>query len=66
MSIFIYKVVFQITYFSELHSLVIFIILGVGADDVFVLTDSWRMTPQMIIGGGQMQYFAYHCQHCIS
>lgn len=42
--LFIYSAVFQIPYYSELHSLVLFIVLGVGADDVFVLVDSWKMT----------------------
>jgi hypothetical protein len=43
-AIFIYKGFYRISFFSELHSLAIFIVLGVGADDVFVLSDSWKMT----------------------
>jgi len=39
-SLFFYKGVYGVPYFSELHSLVLFIVLGVGADDVFVLVDS--------------------------
>ena len=28
--------------FSGLHVLVLFVILGVGADDIFVLVDAWK------------------------
>eukprot|EP00003_Mantamonas_plastica_P033189 TRINITY_DN937_c0_g1_i7.p1 TRINITY_DN937_c0_g1~~TRINITY_DN937_c0_g1_i7.p1 ORF type:complete len:810 (-),score=255.54 TRINITY_DN937_c0_g1_i7:111-2540(-) len=37
----IYRVVFGITFFQALHSLAIFLILGVGADNIFVLFDAW-------------------------
>ena len=43
-TILIYKKVFSIPFYSELHSLVLFIVLGVGADDVFVLNDSWKLS----------------------
>ena len=43
-SMVIYRGVYQIDYFSELHSLVLFIVLGVGADDVFVLVDAWKQS----------------------
>lgn len=32
---------FQITYFSSLHIMAIFIVLGIAADDVFVFIDAW-------------------------
>mmetsp|Transcript_6051 Transcript_6051/g.11498 ORF Transcript_6051/g.11498 Transcript_6051/m.11498 type:complete len:998 (+) Transcript_6051:160-3153(+) len=44
----IYKVVFQIPYFDTLHTLVIFLVLGVGADDVFVLVDGWKQTAEIV------------------
>jgi len=37
----IYTGVFQIEYFTSLHDLVIFIVLGISADNVFVLFDAW-------------------------
>lgn len=43
-TILIYKKVFNIPFYSELHSLVLFIVLGVGADDIFVLNDSWKLS----------------------
>lgn len=46
----LYKGIYQIPYFSQLHTLVLFIVLGVGADDVFVLVDSWRATAHMFPG----------------
>ena len=30
------------TYFSNLHTLCIFIVLGIAADDIFVFVDGWR------------------------
>lgn len=54
-SIFIYKIIYQVPYFSILHVLVIFIVLGVGADDILVLVDSWKKTrfvhPKPITNG---------------
>jgi len=34
--------VLRCTFFSSLHTLVVFIVLGIAADDVFVLIDAWR------------------------
>jgi len=38
----VYKYVWGIPFFSQLHILAIFLVLGVGADDVFVLADAWK------------------------
>ncbi len=40
----VYKYVWGIPFFSQLHILAIFLVLGVGADDVFVITDAWKET----------------------
>eukprot|EP00803_Ostreobium_quekettii_P010453 evm.model.scf_31.4 EVM.evm.TU.scf_31.4 scf_31:52414-66468(+) len=42
--LFLYRTVFRVDYFSFLHVLVIFILLGLGADDVFVFTDAFKQT----------------------
>jgi protein dispatched 1 len=34
--------IFGVSYFSNIHILAIFIVLGVAADDVFVFSDAWR------------------------
>jgi len=34
--------IFQITYFSSLQVIAIFIVLGIAADDIFVFYDAWR------------------------
>eukprot|EP00945_MAST-04E_sp_MAST-4E-sp1_P001572 g1572.t1 len=47
-SFFFYYFVFQITYFAQTHILAIFIILGVGADDVFVLVDGWKQSREIV------------------
>ena len=41
---FIYVVVIGFRYFGFFNILSIFIILGIGADDIFVFYDSWRLT----------------------
>lgn len=38
----IFQGILQIDYFSTLHILVIFIILGISADDYFVFFDAWK------------------------
>jgi len=40
----LYKGVFQIDFFSSVHILSVYLVIGVGADDVFVLSDSWKYT----------------------
>ena len=47
-SYFLYRIVFNITYFGFLHSLVIFIILGIAADDCFVFVDAWHQSEQVV------------------
>ena len=40
----VYRYVWGIPFFSQLHILAIFLVLGVGADDVFVISDAWKET----------------------
>lgn len=46
--LFLYSVVFRIIYFNNLHILVLFIIMGIGADNIFVLFDAWRQSEAAI------------------
>ena len=41
-----YRLVFGITYFTQLHGCVIFLALGIGADDIFVFSDSWKQNKK--------------------
>ena len=43
-ALFFYKPVFQIGFFNEMNLLVIFILLGIGADDIFVFTDAYKQS----------------------
>ena len=45
LALFVYAPV--VPYFSQLHNLAIFIVLGVGADDIFVFTDAWKQSAAM-------------------
>jgi len=40
----IYNYIFRITFLSTLHQLVIFIVLGIAADDIFVFFDAWKQS----------------------
>lgn len=39
--------ILRVTYFSQLHSLAIFIVLGIAADDIFVFIDAWRQSEKV-------------------
>lgn len=41
-SLVVLKGIFRVTFFSSLHILAVFIILGIAADDIFVFIDAWR------------------------
>ena len=43
-ALFFYKPLFQIDFFNEMNLLVIFILLGIGADDIFVFTDAYKQS----------------------
>jgi hypothetical protein len=33
-----------VTWFGDLHNVVIFIVMGIAADDIFVFYDAWRQS----------------------
>ena len=43
----IYRGIFQITMNTTLNQLVIFIVLGIAADDIFVFCDAWRQSANI-------------------
>ena len=46
----LYRNVLQVTNVSSLHLMVVFLVLGISADNIFVLTDAWRQSdtyPQL-------------------
>jgi len=40
----LYRYVLRVTYFDPMHFLMMFIVLGIGADDVFVFTDAYKQS----------------------
>ena len=44
LTLFFYRYVGQVTYYGTLHNLVVFIVLGIAADQTFVFTDAWRQS----------------------
>lgn len=51
----IYEVIFRITYMSDLHNIVIFIVLGIAADDIFVFIDAWRQSESITVYRGDFK-----------
>jgi len=43
-SLFIYSGLFGIEYFTNIHIVTVFLILGVGADGIFVFVDAWKQS----------------------
>ena len=43
-AMFVYKCIFRIFYFDFIHILAVFLLLGIGADDVFVVFDAWKQS----------------------
>merc|ERR1719440_1269104 len=50
---FVYKHIFRIDYFEFLHVLIVYLVLGIGADDVFVFVDTFKhiSSEYMIVPG---------------
>lgn len=49
---FVYSAIFRITFLANLHNLVIFIVLGIAADDIFVFIDAWRQSAFVAVYNG--------------
>ena len=47
-SYFLYRIVFRVTYFGLLQGIIIFVILGIAADDCFVFVDAWIQSEQIV------------------
>lgn len=46
-ALFVYREAFSIDFFNELNIVVIFILLGIGADDIFVFTDAFKQSQNI-------------------
>ena len=47
LTVVIVKGLCQVYYISQLHMLMIFIVLGIAADDIFVFIDAWRQSEKI-------------------
>jgi predicted RND superfamily exporter protein len=45
-SIFVNRFIFQVDFFQTLNFIAVFVILGISADNVFVITDTWQQSGQ--------------------
>ena len=55
LAFFFYRCVFQVQYFSNMHILAIFVLLGIGADDVFVFSDAFKQSAEEAHLGGSLE-----------
>jgi predicted RND superfamily exporter protein len=56
----IYRIVFNITNLSSLHLMIVFVVLGISADNIFVLWDAWRQSDSIPeLQGDQKKRMAY-------
>ena len=44
LSLIVCEGVLRVTYLGNLHAMVVFIVLGIAADDIFVFIDGWRQS----------------------
>lgn len=58
-----YMIVFQIPSFGFLNLLALIIVIGVGADDVFVYMDAWRQTKAAMPLGSMVDWVSTTLQH---
>jgi len=56
---FLYYFVFRVTYFSSMHILTVFLILGIGADDIFVFIDAWHQAEVILGRVGDLQRLSW-------
>lgn len=40
----IYTFIFKVTFFSSIHIAILIVVVGIGADDIFVFHDFWENT----------------------
>ena len=66
---FVYGVVLGIDWISFLQALPLFIIMGIGADDVFVFLDAWRRSvvdhPEFLKPERRSERLVYVMEHCV-
>lgn len=55
-TLFLYRLVFRVSFFQSIHTLTIFIILGVGGDNLFLFFDAWNQAPKSLDMRGRVEY----------
>lgn len=43
-SLVIYKLIFRISNLSSLHLMIVFVVLGIACDNIFVIWDAWTQS----------------------
>ena len=48
-ALFVYSTIFRIKYFANIHIVIIFLILGIAADDFFIFLNTWEQSEKIPI-----------------
>lgn len=60
---FFFRVVFMITFFQFINFLIIFVVLGIGADDVFVFMDAFHQSLDELRAEGKPATLPFRIKH---
>lgn len=66
MTVLVTEGILRVTFFNSLHTLVIFIVLGIAADDIFVFIDAWRQSEKIKqFAGDKKKRMAYSWRRAV-
>ena len=60
---FLFRVVFQVAFFQFINFLIIFVVLGIGADDVFVFMDAFHQSVDELRARGEAATLQARIKH---
>lgn len=49
LTLFVYRLILQVDYYNSIHVMIIFVVLGIAADDIFIFIDAWNQTENCTI-----------------
>ena len=60
---FFFRIIFMVTFFQFINFLIIFVVLGIGADDVFVFMDAFHQSLDELRAEGKPATLPYRIKH---
>ena len=62
----IYRWVYQITSFDTINTVIIFVLLGIGADDMFVINDAYNQSKNLNFSGTKEEIVSKQIRYAVS